>query len=549
MRFFFSSLLLLVLVAKTAAAERPNILWITSEDNAAHWLGCYGNEQASTPQLDRLAAEGLRFTRAYSNAPVCAVARSTILMGAYATTMGTQHMRSRHPIPDEFIPYVTLLRGAGYYCTNNSKTDYNFRGKDESLWDECSNKAHYRNRAPGQPFMAVFNLTLTHESQLFPENVTRNRQKKVIPQNSRVPVEKIVLPASQPDLPEMREDAAIYHDCVSAMDKQVGRLLEDLAKAGLAENTIVFYYSDHGGAMARGKRYLEDSGTRVPMLIRVPKKFRELSPWPSGAVVDEAVAFVDLAPTLLSLVGIEIPRSMQGRAFLGPRRSAPRDVEFLFADRFDETPGMRRAVTDGKYKYIRCFSPHLPGAPFSRYALGQPSWRAWKSAAEAGRLHGYHEDIWQTPQPIESLFDLSQDPWETRNLAEDPAQAERLAALRSRLREIMITTKDTGLVPESMWESLPAGTTVHAMVQEPAFNHASLVALAFDATAPDRDLTESLVAAFSSPCQVRRYWVATACLLRGKLADSHMAHLERLANDDSECVRQAAAAAIRAMGR
>ena len=544
MRAFLASVLLVCHGIPAGAAERPNILWITSEDNAAHWLGCYGNQQASTPRLDRLAGEGIRFTRAYSNAPVCAVARSTILMGAYATTMGTQHMRSRHPISPGFKPYVTLLRESGYYCTNNAKTDYNFRGKDEALWDECSGKAHYRNRRPGQPFMAVFNLTVTHESQLFPVNVERNRRKNVIPREPRVPSDRIQLPPSQPDLPEMRADAAIYHDCVTAMDKEVGQLLDELAANGLADNTIVFYYSDHGGAMARGKRYLEDTGVRVPMLIRVPEKFRHLSPWPAGSTVDEPVAFVDLAPTLLSLLGIDAPPSMQGRAFLGSRRGAPRDVEFLFGDRFDQTPGMRRGITDGKYKYIRCFSPNQPGAPYSEYALGQPSWRAWKEAAEAGRLGGYHRELWQSPQPVESLFDLGQDPWETRNLAMDPAYAQRLAGMRARLRDIMVATKDTGVVPESMWQENASAGSVHALVRADGFDHASLVDLAFDATSPGQELADSIEPALGSTCAVRRYWAATACRLQGKSATLPVEKLRKLANDQSATVRKAATDAI-----
>jgi arylsulfatase A-like enzyme len=476
------AVLSILLPLSAMAGDRPNILWITSEDNAAHWLGCYGNDQASTPGLDRLAGEGLRFTRAYANGPVCAVARSTILMGAYAPAMGTQHMRSRYVLAPEFVPYVTLLREAGYYCTNNSKTDYNFKGKDAALWDECSNKAHYRNRPDGKPFMAVFNLTVTHESQLFPANVTKNRREGVIPWQPRVNPAAIKLPPSQPDLPEMRADAAIYHDCVSAMDKQVGELLDELAEAGLAEDTIVFYYSDHGGAMARGKRYLEDSGVRVPMLIRVPEKWRKHSPWKAGTVVDEPVAFVDLAPTVLSLAGVKAPASTQGRAFLGATRGQPRDVEFLFGDRFDENPGMRRAVTDGKYKYIRCFTPHLPATPYCDYPLGQPSWKAWKEAAATGGVTGYHLDLWQLPRPVEYLFDLESDPWEIKNLAGDPAHAVALEAMRARLKHLMITTKDTGVVPEKLWEKLAASSTIRQFVVEAGDSHRRWVDLAFLAT-------------------------------------------------------------------
>ncbi|MES2983087.1 MAG: sulfatase [Verrucomicrobiota bacterium] len=538
----------LALILPAAAAELPNILWITSEDNAAHWIGCYGNPQASTPRIDKLAEGGLRFTRAYSNAPVCAVARSTILMGAYATTMGTQHMRSRHPIPTSFRPYVSYLREAGYYCTNNSKTDYNFRGKDGALWDECSDKAHYRNRPDGKPFMAVFNFTTTHESYLFPRRVTKQRKTGVIPEQTRLKPAEVVLPPSQPDLPEMREDAAIYHDCITAMDKQVGKILDELEQAGLADDTIVFYYSDHGGAMARGKRYLQDSGVRVPMIVHLPEKWRHLAPFTPGSPVEEPVAFVDLAPTVLSLAGIATPESMQGRAFLGSHRAAPREVEFLFADRFDDIPGMRRGITDGKFKYIRCFSPHLAGAPYSSYAFQQQSWKAWQDAAGEGKLKGYHHDIWQTPQPVELLFDLQADPWEIRNLAGDPQHSERLTTMRERLRKQMVETHDTGVVPEDMWEELAKDGTIHAVVRAEGFDHAGMVDLAFDATTSGDTLPDSVRLAFSSKSPVARYWAATACLIRGKSAASAVEDLKRLSSDPFKPVSETAKAAIASIG-
>ncbi|MCU0749042.1 MAG: sulfatase-like hydrolase/transferase [Akkermansiaceae bacterium] len=536
------TLLIIFSLTVTAFAELPNILWITSEDNAAHWLGCYGNQQASTPRLDQLAAGGIRFTRAYSNAPVCAVARSTILNGAYAISMGTQHMRSRHPIPASFRSYVSHLREIGYYCTNNSKTDYNFKGNDAAIWDECSGKAHYRKRPKDKPFMAVFNLTVTHESNLFPRQVVRNRKKGIIPETPRIAPADITLPPSQPDLPEMRSDAAIYHDCITAMDRQVGKLLDELDKQGLADNTIIFYYSDHGGAMARGKRYLEDSGVRIPMIVHLPEKWRHLSPFAPGSVADEPLAFVDLAPTVLSLAGKATPASMQGRAFLGKHRAAPREFEILFGDRFDENPGMRRAITDGDFKYIRCFSPNQPGAPYSSYAMGQPSWKAWKDAAAGGKLKGYHLHLWQAPQPVEQLFDLRSDPWEIHNLATKPELAQRLIAMRGKLREIMINTRDTSLVPEEMWKEVAANGTIHHYVAEAGKDHAAWVDLAFMATSGS--VTPDLEAAFESTSPVARYWAASACLFHPNKAANLADKLGKLAEDSSPVVRGRAAEAL-----
>lgn len=483
----------------SAAADRPNILWITSEDNSAHWLGCYGNGQASTPRLDRLAEEGNRFLHAYSNAPVCAVARSTLLTGVYAPSQGTQHMRSRHAIPATFRPYVAYLREQGYYCTNASKTDYNFEGDDRKWWDDCSGKAHYRSRAEGQPFFAIFNLTTTHESSLFPA-------KRGKPPHRLKPSE-IEVPPYLPDLPEVREDFAAYHDKVSKLDSQIGRLLDDLEEAGLTDDTIVFYYSDHGGPTPRGKRYLKETGVRVPLIVRVPEKWKHLSPFIAGATVAEPVAFVDFAPTLLSLAGLEKPEPMQGRAFLGEHRAPPKDGVFLFADRFDEIYGMRRGWTDGRWKYIRRFTPHLPAAPYSYYQFSMPSWVAWRQAWRDGKLNERHRRMWETPQPVEELFDLGADPWEVENLAGDPAHAAKLEEMRERVKAKMAEVKDTGIVPEPMWAELSADRPVAAFVRSEDFDYDGVLDKAFAASAGEY---------FSSRSEdpVKRYWALLVCLVR-----------------------------------
>lgn len=534
-----------------AGAERPNILWITSEDNAAHWLGCYGNAEASTPRLDALAQQGLMFTHAYANGPVCAVARSTILNGAFAVTQGTQHMRSRHPIPPEYLGHATHLRRLGYYCTNNKKTDYNFRGDDTAIWDECSDTAHYRNRPDDKPFFAIFNLEITHESRLFPDQVAKFRRDGILPEIPRLDPAKLTVPPYLPDLPAMRSDIAIYHDCMSELDRQVDELLDELETAGLADDTIVFYYSDHGGAMARAKRYLHDTGTRVPLMIHFPEKWRHLSPFKPGSKVDELVSFVDLAPTLLSLCGQPTPAPMQGRAFLGAHRRAPAadDIVLLFADRFDELEGMRRAITDGRYRYIRCFSPHLPGAPYATYPLGQPSWSAWRDAAENGTLSPLHTAMWIVPQPLEMLFDTQKDPWEISNLAGDPAHAALLAAMRAKLRSTMASVLDTGLIPEPMWRDLAGKKTIHDYIRSANFDLDSTLDLALAAASPDGWDESRFVQALDSKDPVIRYWAAKCFLIHAGKATAAMDALTKCLTDPQPLIRIVAAEALIAAGR
>lgn len=537
-------LLLTFLIASLplGAADKPNILWIVSEDNASHWLGCYGNTQVQTPRLDALAKNGIRFKHAYSNAPVCAVARSTILNGAYAPTMGTQHMRSRYPIEKKFKPYVSYLREAGYYCTNADKTDYNFLGNDKAIWDECSTKAHYRKRKDGQPFFAIFNYRTSHESSLF------KAKKKTGPPS--IDPKDIIVPPYLPDLPEIRSDLAHYHDIMKRLDDQVGKVLADLEKDGLADDTIVFYYSDHGGILPRGKRYLKDTGSKIPMIVHFPKKWQHLSPFKPGSTPDEPVAFVDLAPTLLSLIGQEKPEQMQGRAFLGEKRAEPAEdeMEFLYGDRFDEIYGMRRGLTDGRWKYILRFTPHLSAAPYSTYQFGQDGWVGYRKAWQEGKLKPLHARMWESPQPIQELFDTQNDPWEIHNLAGKMEHGKQLAKMRKALKERMVEVRDTSIVPESLFEPFAGDKPVSSVLAKRE-DLAALVELAFNATSGDPGYLDKFITAMNSDDMLTRYWGAHACLVLG--ADAKVAEeaLLKLTKDPEAGIRVTAAHALHAMGK
>lgn len=535
------ALLSLVTTLSLQAADKPNILWITSEDNGAHWLGCYGNTQVQTPTLDALAKDGIRFKHAYSNAPVCAVARSTILNGVYAPTQGTQHMRSRYPIEKKFKPYTHYLKQAGYYCTNRSKTDFNFAGNDKAIWDECGGKAHYRKRAKDQPFFCIFNLTVSHESSLFKGK--KNQSKPTIK------LEDVIVPPYLPDLPEIRSDLVIYHATMKRLDDQIAKILADLKKDGLAEDTIVFYYADHGGILPRGKRYLKDTGAKIPMIVHVPKKWAHLSTFQNGSAPDEPVAFIDLAPTLLSLTGLDKPEQMQGRAFLGKKRVEPaKDATvFLYGDRFDEINGMRRGITDGRWKYIRRFTPHLPAAPYSFYQFGQDGWVGYRKAWQDGKLKPEHARIWESPQPTEELFDTQSDPWEIKNLASDPKHTQRLEAMRGQLKQWMISTRDTSIVHESLFEPFAKGKPVSSVLATRK-DLPALIELAFSATSADPKILPTLQASFKSDDLITRYWAAHGCMVLGKAAKPAENGLIQLTKDPMAGIRIAAAHALHLMG-
>ncbi|MDZ7620351.1 MAG: sulfatase, partial [Patescibacteria group bacterium] len=407
------------LALSALAAERPNILWITSEDNSPY-LGCYGDRQAHTPHLDKLAAEGVRYRNAFANAPVCSTARTTLITGMYACSLGAHHHRSRVATPARFKLYPEHLRAAGYYCTNNSKTDYNLANAGRP-WDESSPLAHYRNRKPGQPFFAVFNSLTSHESRVAP-----SAEKT----SFRIPPEKVVLPPYHPDTPAVRRDWANYYDQMTLMDEEVGALLDELSRAGVADDTIVFYYSDHGGALPRGKRNLHDSGTHVPLIIRFPKKWAHLAPARPGEWVEQPVGFVDLPATVLSLAGAPVPDHYEGRVFLGPRQAAPREHVFLYRGRMDERYDTARAIRDRQFRYVRNYSPHRPWGQHYAYPFRVlPSMGSWYAAYQSGQCNAVQARYWG-PKPAEELYDTAADPFELSNLTTAADQADRLQAMR-----------------------------------------------------------------------------------------------------------------------
>ncbi len=505
------------------AQDRPNVLWITSEDNAAHWLGCYGNKEAKTPNIDALATQSIFYDRCYSHAAVCAVSRFTILTGVHSPSAGTQHMRSRHAIPSHFTPYVSLLRKAGYYCTNANKTDYNFKGNDASLWDDCSAKAHYKNRSEGQPFFAIFNLQQTHESQIFSQTQTKKSPTRLKPA-------QLSLPGFLPDLPEIRADVSAYHDRMTIMDENVGSILADLRASGLAENTVVFYYSDHGGATPRGKRYLQDSGVRVPLLIHLPDKWKPLGS-SIGKKISDPVGFVDLAPTLLSICGVDIPAHMQGSSLLSPQKS-DRWV-FLYADRFDEIYGMRRGITNGKWKYIRCFTSDRPAAPYSFYQFGQAGWRAWRMDAET-RPQDPRNQMWQSPTSVEMLYEIGTDPDEIKNLAKDPSQAERLKEMRQRLQQTMIDYRDTGIVHEALFDKFDE-KNIHAAVNEKDFPYQECIEMAFAGDLPGENAEKICRAGLMAKHPIVRYWAGMSLLQIVK--PDYAKEAEILLKQEHSCLR------------
>jgi arylsulfatase A-like enzyme len=452
-----------IAAGRAQAPRRPNILWISNEDMSPR-LGVYGDALARTPVLDRLAGQSVRYTRAFTTAPVCAPSRAAIITGMYQNAIGAQHMRTTEDrVPELPGPYLAVppfyvkafpeyLRAAGYFTSNRVKTDYQF-GEPFTIWDDIGNTAHWRNRRdPTQPFFSVFNLTVTHESQIFPSSPAR-KGKPAVTDPARV-----VLPPYYPDTPLVRQELARVYDNIADMDAQVGAILQQLEADGLAENTIVFYWADHGDGIPRSKRSLYDSGLHVPLMIRWPRTWAP-SDVTAGSVRDELVSFVDLAPTVLAAAGVETPAHLQGRALAGPRAGTPPEYVFAARDRMDIEYDMMRSARDSRFLYIRNFQPELPYAGHIIYRNQSDIMQEWLRLQAEGGLKGESAAWMRTSRPAEELFDTVADPHQIRNLAADPAHRATLERMRQAVVAWMTRINDQGLInePEMIQRMWPGG--------------------------------------------------------------------------------------------
>ena len=439
--------------ANNKKKERPNILWVTFEDTSSYEFGCYGNKDVHTPNADSLAAQGIQFMNAWSVAPQSSPARSSLITGCYAPTYGMDvHPVSYDTPADIFFPQ--RLREAGYYCTNNSKTHYNSTNNNKACWDECTKTASYNSpkRGKDQPFFAVFNTVTSHMGRVrtFHTDGRRDYTKEGIY------TELLTLPSYVPDLPEVRSDYAGHLEAVQDVDTWLGFFLKDLKDKGLDDNTIIFFFSDHGGCVPRGKGYLYESGLKVPLIAYFPEKWKHLANGKSGKD-NSLVNFTDLGPTVLSLAGVKPTKNMQGKAIFGEYASKEeRKVQFAFAANQLHHFMPVRAVTDGHIKYMRSYIPYRQFALRNYYQWGMPSNKAWDKFVLGN--HNTNPDWALTfdAHPAEMLFDLDKDPGELHDLSSSPEYAEVLAKMRNELSNHIRSTHDLGFF-------LPTSRTGHVL--------------------------------------------------------------------------------------
>jgi N-sulfoglucosamine sulfohydrolase len=426
--------------AAGAGAERPNIVWIVGEDMGPE-LGCYGDPNAITPNIDRLAREGARFTHCYTHAPVCAPSRSGLITGRYPTSIGTHHMRSTLLKPPPM--FTEHLRKSGYlvcWPTKSpfGKTDFNFNLPPNSF-DVIED---WTKDVPKRPFFGFFNITTSHESQIRAPAAALARNLARLKASEHRDPAKMKLPAYDPDTPIVRRDLANYYDLVTAVDYKVGDVLDALEKAGVADKTVVILTGDHGRGLPRSKRWVYDSGTHVPLIVRWPG---QVDP---GSVRDDLVCFLDLPATTLALAGVDVPHEFQGQVILGPNRAPERKYLVSARDRMDETYDRIRGLRDKNYQYVRNFNPELPYAQRIAYMEEMPTMQEWRRLHAEGKLNPVQDLFFAPTKPKEELYDVEADPDEVHNLADDLRYRAKLEELRGALARWMEETNDLGGIPE-----------------------------------------------------------------------------------------------------
>lgn len=428
------------------ATSQPNILWISSEDNSKHYLELFDPLGVETPNIKELADHGIRFTRAFSNAPVCSVARSTLISSCYAPRVGVQFHRKLQKVdlPAGLKMFPAYLKDAGYYTSNNSKEDYNFN-KPENVWDDSSKTATWKNRSTNQAFFHVQNIGTTHESSL---HFSREKMKDYDLQN---PLDsKTVFPV-HPDTDIFRYTNAYYRDRIQQMDAQLGDIITDLKADDLFKNTIIFYFGDHGGVLPGSKGYIYETGLHIPLVVYIPEKYQHLVDQEVGSTSDEFVSFIDFGPSVLALAGIEIPSAVDGKPFLGKssqeKGTNKTDQVFCYADRFDEKYDLTRSVRKGKYKYIRNYNPFYFDGVMNNYRYKQLAFTEWWDLYKQGKLNDVQSQFFQT-RDAEQLFDLEKDPYETTNLAVSESHQKTLSGLRELLTDELKSWPDLSFYPE-----------------------------------------------------------------------------------------------------
>jgi len=541
-KFAFLALALAVFLPLSGKEHKPNILWITSEDNSIEWVGCYGSKNAKTPHIDQLAKEGFRYLYCFDNGAVCAPTRSSWITGMHSISNGTQPMRSGFEIPATISFYNELLQKRGYFTSNCSKTDYNLRGpkgrNPKDFWNYSGGDyaGTWKKRKEGQPFFTVYNIGDSHESRAFGDH-----------KDEAVDPKKMILAPYHPDLPEMRNTYAKYSNAISKMDSLVGQAIEKLKVDGLYEDTIIVYNSDHGGVLARSKRFLYSSGIHCPLIVRIPEKWKHLYPESKkpGSTIDRIVSFIDMPKTWVSLTGAEMTDNFQGRIFLGPDTEPEAKHHFSWRERADERFDNVRVMRDEQFAYHKNYAPFAPNGQYLAYMHNMKATGAWERHHQAGKTNAVTGRFFE-PRPSEEFYDNFKDFHNIDNQIDDPLHQTKIKELKKELRRQQLKYFDSGLMPEEMRNRMikEKKTTVYAFVRDPKlYPLAKYLDYADLALNRNKKKLKILTKGLSSKDSVIRYWSVVGLLLLEKEAKPAISALKK-ALDDSDEIPALAAWAI-----
>ena len=528
--FFLTVSILLYSSCNSLEVDRPNIIWLTTEDNSSHHMKLYNENGVKMPAIEKLASEGIVFDNAFSNAPVCSVARSTLLTGCYAPRIFTQfHRRAKFvPLPNDLMPVPYYLKKAGYYTTNNSKQDYNFI-LPEGVWDESSAKATYKNRQPGQPFFHVQNHTTTHEGNL-------HFSQEMIDNTADDDLEHIKVFPYHPNTKTFRFSYYHFHNRHKLADQQIDYFLRELNEQGLMEDTIIFYFGDHGGVLPRSKGYTYESGLKIPLVVYVPKKWQHLFPYDIGSRSQTFVEFVDLAPTVLALAGINPPTGMDGTPVMGKgvqkSQIKEKNSAFGYADRFDEKYDLVRTLRVGKFKYSRNYQPLNMDALFNFYRYKMLAYREWLSLYRDGKLNDIQSKFFQ-PKSAEALYNINLDPHEVNDLSKSEDHKEILLQMRSQLQERISSMPDLSFYPEPyLLDNALENPTAFGQNNKAAI--AELIAIADLNLFPYAKVEEKIKAALRDENPWKRYWGLIVCSSFGLKAKGLIPQIQTILQVDRE---------------
>jgi uncharacterized sulfatase len=532
----WSLLLLPFIFSSFVWAKKPNFVFLVSEDNSIHYLKHYGAKFGSMPNVEKMATEGVTFNHAFSNAPVCSVARSTLATGILAPRGGFQYHRKAElaTLPEGVLPWSAILRDAGYFCANNRKLDYNFKYIGTKPWDESSNKATWRNRPNKEtPFFYMRSMGESHEGSLHFNQTLMEKETTISP------VGEVELHPYHPDTSTFRFTHARYHDRMSVIDNLIGLEIKKLKDEGVLEDTFIFYFGDHGGVLPRSKGYAYETGLHVPLVVRVPKNFMHLVDHKNGSRTDGFVSFIDFGPTILHLAGINVPKFMDGSPFFGKginrKDLAKRDESFGYADRFDEKYDMVRTLRKGKWKYIRNYQGFYPDGLQNNYRYRMLAFTEWRELFKDGQLNMEQQQFF-SPRPAEQLFDLSKDPYEVNDLSKNPVFRKKLMEMRTKLSNKTKEVNDLSFYPESYMIDNALLDTI-SFGKKRSTEISRLVDVANLALLPFQKVEKQLKELLSSGTDLEKYWACLVAAQFGPQAKSLHSLLPELMGDSNLMVQ------------